>query len=67
MCVWDRYREELREYNASLLAADPGAKPVPEAEQAAMVGAGMDAFEALERRLEQERKAREREQQHEKQ
>lgn len=54
--MWDTYRAELREYNAALLAADPGASPVPETEQAAMVGASMDAFEALERQLAQQQK-----------
>ena len=61
--MWDTYREQLRAYNAALLAADPAAAPVPEAEQAAMVSAGMDAFEALERQLEAQRRAQQQQQQ----
>jgi hypothetical protein len=51
VCVWDIYRADLKAYNARLLEQDPTASPVAEAEQAAMVGAAMDAFEALERQL----------------
>jgi hypothetical protein len=55
--VWDTYRSELRAYNARLLELDPAAAPVPEAEQAAMVGASVDAFEALERQLAAQQRA----------
>jgi hypothetical protein len=54
-CVWDVYAAEMKRYKEAVAAATGGAPPPPPTSAAA---ASVDAFAALEAKLEAEAKAR---------
>lgn len=66
MCVWDIYNTKLKEYSDYMQQHHPGV-PVPAAKEAAQrqqfMDASMDAFEALERQLQQQAQQRQAQQQ----